>query len=94
MGESPLQQKIDVIKFCAYAQEKTLLAILPFLLLVTSFAQNQWVTTENTNAMDNITIRTSILNSDSGEKAAPIIRYTGNKPEVYIATADVLGYNG
>jgi hypothetical protein len=62
---------------------------LPFLLLVTSFAQNQWVTTENTNAMDNITIRTSTLNSDSGEKAALIIRYTGSKPEVYIATADV-----
>ena len=66
--------------------------VFALLLALPTFAQNQWKITEKSNAMDNIKIRTASLESDAGagEKATLIIRYTGNKVEVYVATEDVL----
>ena len=50
------------------------------LLAAQSFAQNQWKTTEKTNAMDNVTIRTASLESDAIETQ----RFCGGGADVRI----------
>ncbi len=73
---------------------KKLVEVLLFgsLVIGQALAQSQWKTTEKTNAMDNVTVRTASLESDAaaGEKATLIIRNTGSKAEVYVATEEVL----
>lgn len=70
--------------------KRLLLAVL--MIAVPAFAQ-EWKIEKQKNAMDGITITTAILDSDTtdaGAKASLVIRYTGDKAEVYVVTDEVL----